>query len=78
MRSLPSSAAAQEATPRETRHARPAPTPTGGLALPERRQLLSRPAWTALLALVLIVGFGAPIAALVLPASSAYICRPIR
>lgn len=72
MRSLPSSAGAQEANSRDTRHGRPAPTPPAGLALPERRQLLSRPAWTALLALVLIVGCGAPIAALVLPASSAF------
>ena len=48
------------------------PTVPTRLGLPERRALLSRPAWTALIALVLAVGFGAPIAALVLPESSAF------
>ena len=42
------------------------------LSLPERRPLMSRPAWTALVALVLAVGCGVPIAALVLPESSAF------
>ncbi len=42
------------------------------LTLPERPALLSRRAWLALLVLVLAVGCGAPVAALVIPESSAF------
>jgi len=75
MQTLPSSTAAQQV---HAPDAHPAPTParprtTGPtLALPERRALLSRPAWIALLALVLAVGCGAPLAALVFPESSVF------
>ncbi|MGN6317298.1 urea ABC transporter permease subunit UrtC [Trinickia sp.] len=64
----PSPTATQEATPAapERRAA------TQRLVLPERPSLLSRRAWLALVALVIAVGCGAPIAALVLPESSAF------
>ncbi|HTH75654.1 MAG TPA: urea ABC transporter permease subunit UrtC [Trinickia sp.] len=45
---------------------------TQRLLLPERPSLLSRRAWLALVALVIAVGCGAPIGALVLPESSAF------
>ena len=60
-----------QAVPTRTAASAPSTVPSR-LALPERRALLSRPAWTALIALVLAVGIGAPIAALVLPESSAF------
>ena len=46
---------------------------TGGftLGLPERPALLSKPAWGALVVLVLVVGIGVPVASLVLPETSA-------
>ena len=59
--------------------ASPAPATAGNgtsagfaLGLPPRRALLSRPAWAALLALVIAIGIGVPFASLVLPASSAF------
>jgi urea transport system permease protein len=70
MHSLISPAAAQAALvePDATaQSARPSP-----LTLPERQALLSRPAWIALVALVIVVGCGTPIAALLLPESSAF------
>jgi urea transport system permease protein len=42
------------------------------LGLPPRRSLLPRPAWAALVALIVAVGVGVPFAALVLPQSSAF------
>ena len=48
-----------------------APAPFA-LGLPPRRALLPRPAWLALIALVLVVGLGVPIAALVVPETSAF------
>jgi urea transport system permease protein len=87
MQSLtPSPAAVPDANapsdvPHDSQSARSMNAPSGGaggaavatrLGLPERRALLSRPAWTALIALILVVGIGAPIAALVLPESSAF------
>lgn len=58
--------------PETVRAAPPRQTIGPWLALPERRPLMPRPAWIALVALVLAVGCGAPIAALVLPESSAF------
>jgi urea transport system permease protein len=70
MQSLTSPAAAPEAL------VEPPPTDRSAghrpLALPERQALLPRSAWLALIALVIAVGCGAPIAALVLPESSAF------
>ena len=70
MHSLTSTAAAPEA------RVEPAPTDRSPvhrpLALPERQALLPRPAWLALIALVIAVGCGTPIASLVLPESSAF------
>ncbi|PTB20667.1 urea ABC transporter permease subunit UrtC [Trinickia symbiotica] len=49
------------------------PTLSGfALGLPPRRALLPRPAWAALVALIVAVGVGVPFAALVLPQSSAF------
>ncbi len=48
-----------------------APAPFA-LGLPPRRALLPRPAWFALIALLLVVGFGVPVAALVVPETSAF------
>lgn len=45
---------------------------TFALGLPARPPLLSRGAWLALLALILAIGIGVPLCALVLPASSAF------
>ncbi|PMS36963.1 amino acid/amide ABC transporter membrane protein 2 (HAAT family) [Trinickia symbiotica] len=42
------------------------------LGLPPRRSLLPRPAWAALVALIVAVGLGVPFAALVLPQSSEF------
>ncbi len=42
------------------------------LGLPPRPALLSRPAWVALIALIIAIGLGVPISALVLPETSAF------
>jgi urea transport system permease protein len=42
------------------------------LGLPPRPALLSRPAWLALIALIIVMGLGVPFSALVLPESSAF------
>ena len=42
------------------------------LGLPPRPALLSKPAWLALLVLILVVGIGAPLASLVVPETSAF------
>jgi urea transport system permease protein len=64
----PSPATAQEPTPLAPERR----ATTQRLVLPERPSLLSRRAWLALVALVIAVGCGAPIGALVLPESSAF------
>jgi urea transport system permease protein len=70
MHSLTSPAAAQD-TPVESASSE-RPSERRSLTLPERQALLPRPAWIALVALVMTVGLGAPIASLVLPESSAF------
>ncbi|WP_144158686.1 urea ABC transporter permease subunit UrtC [Paraburkholderia sp. BCC1885] len=42
------------------------------LGLPPRPALLSRPAWIALIALIIAIGLGVPLSALVLPETSAF------
>jgi urea transport system permease protein len=42
------------------------------LGLPPRPALLSRPAWLALIALIIVMGLGVPFSALILPESSAF------
>jgi urea transport system permease protein len=42
------------------------------LGLPPRPALLSRPAWLALVALIIVIGLGVPFSALVLPETSAF------
>ncbi|KAA0077320.1 urea ABC transporter permease subunit UrtC [Trinickia soli] len=70
MQSLPSSAAVQDA--RSSQAGAELRAATEGFGQYDRHALLSRPAWIALAAFVLAVGFGAPLAALVLPESSAF------
>jgi urea transport system permease protein len=51
---------------------RPDAPPPFALGLPPRRALLPRQAWLALIALIVAVGIGVPIAALVVPETSAF------